>query len=243
MTQPTGALKGRLALVTGASRGLGAAVARRYAAEGAHVILAARTQGGLETVDDRIRAAGGTASVMPIDLTKPELVAGMGEALFARFGALDVVAACHGQLSQLKPLGHFTKKQWDTMVNANLTSTWLLVQAVDPLLRQSAAGRLIYATCGQARTPEPFWAHQAATKAAAEALIKTYAQEVAKGPVRANLVDPGPMLTPLRRTAYPGQADGDAPNPDDDPAVLTDPFVALARADADENGSLMQSQA
>ena len=148
-------LDGRLALVTGASRGIGAAVAKRFAAEGAHIIAVARTVGGLEELDDAIRGLGGATTLVPLDLRDVDKIDGMGAALYQRFGKLDVLVGNAGVLGSLSPLGHFEPKVWDEVMAVNLTANWRLIRSLDPLLRLSDAGRAIFTTCAVAREATP----------------------------------------------------------------------------------------
>jgi len=228
-------LDGRLALVIGASRGLGAAVARRYAAEGAHVILLARTTKGLEQVDDEIRRLGGSATLVPLDLRQFDQIDAMAASLHQRFGRLDVLASCAGTLGHLAPTGHFEPALWQEVIDVNLTANWRLIRALDPLLRLSEAGRAIFATCAAAREAGPFWSAYAASKAALEALVKSYAAEIAQSTIRANLVDPGPMRTELRFAAFPFEDRTRLKSPED----AAEPFVALAEAGCMTNGALI----
>ncbi|HUC65961.1 MAG TPA: SDR family NAD(P)-dependent oxidoreductase, partial [Stellaceae bacterium] len=198
MTSGGKRLEGRLALVTGASRGIGAAVARRFAAEGAHVILLARTVGGLEERDDEIRAAGGTATLVPVDLRDFDKLDQMGASLFERFGKLDVLVGNAGVLGALSPMGHFDPKTWAQVIETNLTANWRLIRSLDPLLRRSEAGRAIFTTCAAGRETRPYWGAYAASKAALETMVRIYAGEMAKTALRVNLVDPGIVATKLR---------------------------------------------
>src|SRR5215475_13156012 len=191
MTNATGRLAGRLALVTGASRGLGAAVAKRFAAESAQLVLAARTVGGLEEVDDAVRASGGAATLVPLDLTDFDAIDRLGQSLYERFGRLDVLVGNAGILGTLSPVGHIRPADWTDVLNLNLTANWRVLRSLDPLLRASDAGRAIFVTADVARAPKAFWGAYAASKAALEALVKVYADEVAKSRIRVNLIDPG----------------------------------------------------
>lgn len=229
----TGRLQNRLALVTGASQGLGAAVAKRYAAEGAQLILVARDSKKLEQSDDAIRAInGGGATLVPLDLKQFDQLDAMAAAIAQRFGKLDIVAACAGTLGQLSPTGHFQPALWHEIIDVNLTANFRLIRALDPLLRAAPAGRAIFTTCAAARAPEAYWAPYAASKAGLEALVKSYAQEIEQSAVRVNLVDPGPMRTALRFAAFPFEDRAALRAPED----ATEPFVALAEADCAENG-------
>lgn len=235
-----GRLHGRLALVTGASRGLGAALARRFAAEGAHVILTARTQGGLEEVDDEIRKAGGApATLLPLDLRELDKIDQVGAAIQQRFGRLDVLVGNAAVLGKLSPLGHLDPKSWDEVMAVNLTANWRLVRALDPLLRLSDAGRALFVTCTAARDLAAYWGAYAASKAALEAMIRIYARELGVTKATANLVDPGVMATALRLRAFPGEDRAKLPAPES----RTEIFVALAEAGAMRNGELVSAVA
>ncbi len=226
-------LEGRIALVTGASRGLGAAVAKRYAAEGAHLILLARDTKRLEATDDAIRALGASATLVPLDLREADQIDPMAAAIHQRFGRLDVLAACAGVLGHLAPTGHIEPGLWQEIVAVNLTANWRLLRALDPLLRLSLAGRAIFATCEAARSALPFWSAYAASKAALEAMVRSYAGEMAQSTVRANLVDPGPLRTDLRFAAFPFEDRAALKAPEE----ATEPFVALAEARSTVNGA------
>jgi len=229
-------LSGRIALVTGASRGLGAAIARRYAAEGAHLILVARTQGGLEELDDEIRAAGGEpATLLPLDLRQFDKIDQMGAAINQRFGRLDVLVGNAAVLGTLSPTGHIEPKAWDEVIATNLTANWRLIRSLDPLLKKSEAGRAIFVTCGAARAHTAYWGAYAASKAALEAMVRVYADELGITAVKANLVDPGNLATKLRAKGFPGEDRTKLRQPAD----ATEPFVALAEAGSQANGEIV----
>jgi NAD(P)-dependent dehydrogenase (short-subunit alcohol dehydrogenase family) len=232
LTGTTKRLDGRLALVTGASRGIGAAVAKRFAAQGAHVIAVARTVGGLEELDDAIRGLGGTATLVPLDLRAVDQIDGMGAALYQRFGKLDVLVGNAGVLGSLSPVGHFDPKVWDEVMAVNLTANWRLIRSLDPLLRLSDAGRAIFTTCAAAREPTPYWGAYAASKAALETMVKIYAGEVTQTRLKVNLVDPGIVRTRLRAQGFPGEDRSALKSPEQ----VTDAFVALAAIDCPCHG-------
>ncbi|MCR9220846.1 MAG: SDR family NAD(P)-dependent oxidoreductase [Alphaproteobacteria bacterium] len=234
----TGRLQGRLALVTGASRGIGRAVAERFAREGAHVIALARTTGALEELDDAIQAAGfEAATLVPVDLTDLEKIDLVAASIHQRFGRLDVLASVAGQLGALSPAAHLDPKHWSKTLALDLDVNHRLIRAFDPLLRQSEAGRALFTTCLRGRAPKAYWGLPAAAKAGLEALVRCYAEELARTSLRANLVDPGPCATRLRRQAFPGEPE-DAQLSPDDPAV-TDLYVTLAEAACTRNGELL----
>jgi len=178
MTGATGALAGRIALVTGASRGIGRAVARRYAQEGADLILSARTVGALEELDDEIRAINGKTSLLvPMDLRNMDTIDQLGAGLYERYGKLDVLVGNAGVLGQMSPLHHIDPPAWQEVIDVNLTANWRLIRSLDPLLRQSDAGRAIFVSSGVAQNVRAFWGAYAVSKAALEMLVRIYAQE------------------------------------------------------------------
>ncbi|HEX2885438.1 SDR family NAD(P)-dependent oxidoreductase [Vineibacter terrae] len=238
MTDPSppaarGRLAGRIALVTGASRGIGEAVARRFAAEGAHVIAVARTIGGLEALDDAIQAAGGTATLVPLDLVEFDAIDRMGLALFERFGKLDILVGNAGLLGVLSPVGHIEPKVFERVLAVNVTANWRLLRSLDPLLRRSDAGRAIFVTSGITRRTAPYWGAYAPTKAALETLVRIYAAEVAHTAVKANLINPGPTRTRMRADAYPGENPATLPTPD----TIAAAFVPLAEPSCSLHGA------
>lgn len=210
-------LRGRLALVTGASRGIGAAIAIGLARAGAHVILVARTAGALEEVDDLIQAEGlEPATLVPMDLSDGGAIDRLGAVIAERWGKLDILVGNAGILGELTPISHISVKEWDSVLNINLTSNWRLIRAFDPLLRASDAGRAIFISSGAAAKAKPYWGAYAISKAGLEKLVQTYASEVENiTPVRANLVDPGPMRTRMRAAAMPGEDPQTLPTPDE----------------------------
>jgi NAD(P)-dependent dehydrogenase (short-subunit alcohol dehydrogenase family) len=201
----SGALDGAVALVTGASRGIGAAAAIELARLGARVVITARTQGGLEETDDAIRALGGQATILPLDLAEGNQIDAIGPTLFQRFGRLDVLVHNAGTLGRLTPVAHILPDDWADVVAVNLSASWRLIRTCDPLLRQAPAGRAVFVTENRAREPRAYWGAMGATKAGMEHLVLTWAQEVATTPVRVNLFDPGPVSTRMRSNAFPGE--------------------------------------
>ena len=221
-------LESKLALVTGASRGIGAATAEALAAAGAHVIVTARTEAGLIEVDDRIAAAGGAATIAPFDLKDGEAIDRLAAAVANRWGRLDILVLNAATLGSLTPVPHIDPKEFDTVVALNLTANWRLIRAFDPLLRASEAGRLITLTSSVASTPRAYWGTYAATKAALDSLVLTYGEEVKNiTPVRVAIVDPGATATVMRARAFPGE-DAATLKP---PAVVADAIVALLGED------------
>ena len=200
-----GILTGRVALITGASRGIGRAVALRFAAEGAHVVLIARTVGGLEEVYDAIKAAGGQATLVPCDLTDFEAVDTLGPVLLERFDKLDIFVGNAGALGEMTPLTHYDPKAWHEVFDVNVHANWRLIRTLEPLLRRSDAGRAILVTSGAAANPRAFWGAYAVTKAAVEALAKVWASELENTSVRVNILNPGATRTGMRAAAFPGE--------------------------------------
>jgi len=226
-------LSGRVALVTGASRGIGYAVASAIAAEGAHVVALARTVGGLEELDDAIRFAGGTATLVPADLRDYPALDRLGAALFERFGKLDIFIGNGGILGRLTPLAHVDPKLWDEVMAVNVTANWRLIRSLDLLLRQSDTGRALFVTSGVARRVPAYWGPYAVSKAALEALVKTYAAETATTNLRVNLVSPGPVRTRMRAEAMPGEDPETLPPPEAVAAALLpllDPALTVTGA-------------
>ncbi|WP_454018324.1 SDR family NAD(P)-dependent oxidoreductase [Azospirillum sp. Marseille-Q6669] len=232
-------LSGRTALITGASRGIGAAVAKRFAAEGAHVILAARTVGGLEETDDAIfQATGRNATLVPLDLRQFDKIDQLGYSIFERFGKLDILVSNAGVLEALGPVAHYDPKLWQRVMDVNVTANFRLIRSFDRLLRASDAGRAIFVTSGAANAPYPYWSPYGASKAALEMMVKTYAMEIASSNLRVNLVDPGIVATKLRMQAFPGEDQTKLAQPDD----VTEPFVALAEASCTRHGEVVSAQ-
>jgi len=234
-----GRLSGKIALITGASRGIGAAVAEHFACEGAHVVLAARTVGGLEEVDDAVRAAGSSATLVPLDLRDFIKIDELAAALFERWGRLDILVGNAAEFGVFSPLGHIDPATWNEVVDLNLTTNWRLIRAMDPLLRAAPAGRAIFVTSGVARGVFPYWGPYAISKAGLEMLVKIYAGEVAKTRVRANLIDPGIVRTRLRARAFPGEDSAALPSPES----VTDAFLALALPECTRNGEVVKASA
>jgi NAD(P)-dependent dehydrogenase (short-subunit alcohol dehydrogenase family) len=216
-----GPLENRVALVTGASRGIGAAVALELAKLGAHCVLIARTQGGLEEVDDAMRAATGRgATLLPFDLQKQEKELDMvGPSIVERFGRLDILVHAAGVLNKLTPVAHIEPRDWTEAVAVNLSSAWRLIRTCDPPLRAAEAGRAVFLTSAALAGHMPYWGMYGATKAGMAHLVQSWAAEVAKTPLRVNLADPGPVATKLRGQAFPGE----------DPATIAQPTDVAPR--------------
>ena len=198
-------LAGRIALVTGASRGIGYATALALAKAGAHVIAVARTVGGLEELDDAIKAAGSSATLVPLDLKDYEGIDRLGHALRQRFARLDVLVGNAAMLGPLSPLGHVEAKAWQEVIAVNVTANWRLICAMDELLKRSDAGRVVFISSGITATAHAYWGPYTVSKAALEALARTYAAETATTKVRVNLFNPGPTRTRMRAQAFPGE--------------------------------------
>lgn len=228
------ALEGKIALVTGASRGIGAAVAKSLAAKGAHVIALARTTGGLEELDDEIKKLGGSATLVPADIRKFDDLDRMGQALFERFKRLDILVGNAGQLGVLSPLPHVDQKAWDEVIAVNVTANFRLIRSLDMLLRAADAARAVFITSGAANKATAYWGPYAVSKAAMDLLVRTYASEVSTTNIKVNLFNPGPIRTRMRAKAMPGE----------DPATLTPPeivaevIVELCLPTVKENGKL-----
>ncbi len=232
-------LSGRIALVTGASRGIGAAVAKRFAAEGAHVILTARTVGGLEEVDDAIFAATGrNATLVPLDLRDYDKIDQLGFSIYERFGKLDILVSNAGALEALGPIAQYDPKLWSRVMDLNVTANYRLIRSLDRLLRTAESGRAIFVTSAAAKAPYPYWSPYGASKAALEMIVKTYAMEIAASPLRVNLIDPGVVATKLRTQAFPGEDPASITQPDQ----ITDRFVELAEAACALHGEILSAQ-
>jgi NAD(P)-dependent dehydrogenase (short-subunit alcohol dehydrogenase family) len=227
-------LADRIALVTGASRGIGMATALKLAEAGAHVIAVARTVGGLEELDDAIRAAGGAATLVPLDLKDSPAIDRLGTALNERYRRLDVLVANAAILGVLSPLGHVEPKAWDEAIAVNVTANWRLIRAMDPLLQASDAGRAVLVTSGITSHPRAYWGAYAASKAALEMMTRVYAAETETTRVRVNLFNPGPTRTRLRAQALPGE-DQTTLEPPDKPAAR---IVDLCLPTFQESGRL-----
>jgi NAD(P)-dependent dehydrogenase (short-subunit alcohol dehydrogenase family) len=233
----SGRLKDRIALITGASRGIGRAVALIFAHEGAHVLLLARTRKALEEVDDRVRSRGGKASLIPLDLADGKAIDALGPALYERFGRLDVLVGNAAILGRLMPLTHIPSEHWERGLAINLAANWRLIRTLDPLLRRSDAGRVIFVTSGVARSARAYWAPYSVTKAALETLAKTYANETADSAVKVNIIDPGATATSMRAEAYPGEDQTTLRTPE----AVAEAFVPLATPDWTETGQIVDA--
>ncbi len=211
---PAGLLAGSIALVTGASRGIGREIALAFAKEGAHCVVTARTTGALEELDDEIHELGGTATLVPMDLADSPAIERLGAGLFERYGKLDIFVGNAGILGKLSPLAHVHPDVWDEVININLSANWRLIRSLDPLLRQSAAGRVVMMTSSVGAKARAYWGSYAVSKAGLENMTLTYAEEVAKTPICVNLLNPGGTRTRMREEAYPGEDPDSLKTPD-----------------------------
>lgn len=212
MTRP---LDGRIALITGASRGIGRASAIALAKAGAHVILTARTVGGLEEADDEIKKIGGTATLVPMNLRDFDAIDRLGASIYERWGRLDALLGNAGVLGTLTPLAQLGPKVFQEVMEVNVTANWRLIRSMDPLLRQSDAGRVLFVSSGAAKKHTPYWGAYAVSKAALEMLALTYAAECVTSNIKVNLLNPGPMRTAMRAKAMPGEDPETLPSPDE----------------------------
>ncbi|MEK1876373.1 MAG: SDR family NAD(P)-dependent oxidoreductase [Rhizobium altiplani] len=228
-------LEGKIALVTGASRGIGYFTALELAKAGAHVIACARTVGGLEDLDDAIKAAGGSAATLvPFDLADMNAIDALGASIFERWGKLDILVANAGVLGVISPIGHVEAKTFEKVMNINVTATWRLIRSVDPLLSRSDAGRAVILSSGAAHKCRPFWGPYSASKAAVEALARTWAGETQRTPLRITSVDPGATRTAMRAQAVPGEDPEALPHP----SKVAKAILPLVGPDVTETGKL-----
>jgi NAD(P)-dependent dehydrogenase (short-subunit alcohol dehydrogenase family) len=225
----------RIVLVTGASRGIGRAAAVALAKAGAHVVLAARTVGGLEEADDEIRAASGSATLVPLDLRDFDALDRLGATLFERWGKLDGLLANAGVLGVLTPLPHLSPKVWQESVDVNVTANWRLIRSLDPLLCKSDAARVVFISSGAARKFHPYWGSYSVAKAALEALALTYAAECANTNIKVNLLNPGPLRTRMRAKAMPGEDPMDLQPPE----AVAPLIVEMLSPSCEKNGELV----
>lgn len=231
MTKP---LAGRIALVTGASRGIGRAAALAFAHAGAHVVALARTSGALEELDDEIQGIGGSTTLVPVDLSDAAAIEKLGPALLQRWGKLDILLANAGILGPLTPLTHASPKEWAKVFETNVTANWRLIKSVEPALQASDAGRVIVMSSGAAHKCLAYWGPYSISKAAVEAMARTYAAETVTTPLKVMIVNPGPLRTRMREEAMPGE----------DPLTLKTPeelaphLVRLASPDWAETGKI-----
>ena len=224
----------RIVLVTGASRGIGYATALALGKAGAHVVAVARTSGGLEELDDQIKESGGTATLVPLDITDTGGIARLAEALDKRYGRLDVLIGNAAIVGDTSPLGHVEPKTWDKVLAINVSANWHLIRFLDPLLQKSEAGRAVFVTSGAASSARAYRGPYSMSKAALDALARTYAAETVSTKVRVNLFNPGPTRTRMRAIVMPGEDPSTLPKP----AQVADAILPLCRADFTETGKL-----
>lgn len=230
----TPSLGGKIVLITGASRGIGYEAALEAARRGAHVIALARTVGGLEELDDAVQAVGGSATLVPLDMRDFDALDRLGASIFERWKRLDGLVGNAGMLGPLSPIGHIDPKDFERTFAVNVTANYRLIRSLDPLLRQSEAGRAVFLTSGAARNGRAYWGLYAATKAALETLVRAYAAELAVGPARANIFNPGRLRTAMHKEAFPGVD----PNDFQPPAVAAPKLIDMIEAGYDQSGML-----
>ncbi len=230
----------RVALVTGASRGIGEALVRALAVSGHHVIAVARSQKALETLDDTVQAAGcQPLTLVPLDLKDGDGIDRLGAALYERFGRVDALAACAGVLGTLTPTHQARPSMWEETLAVNLTANARLIRSLHPLLAASPAGRAMFVTSGAAPRPRAYWGAYAASKAGLEALVKCYADEQGVTSIKANLFNPGPTATAMRARAFPGEDKAALAAPD----AIAAAILPLLAADCALNGAVVDFQA
>lgn len=227
-------LADRIAVVTGASRGIGYHTALELAKRGAHVVAVARTEGGLTELDDAIKAEGGAATLVPLDLKNFDGIDRLGAALYERFGRVDIFVGNAGVLGGLSPIGHIKPKTWDEVIAVNVTANYRLLRSFDALFRQSDGARIVLLSSGAARNFRQFWGAYSVSKAATEALASTYAAELDKTPHRVNLYNPGGTATHMRAQAMPGEDQATLPSPQD----VAIGMMPLVMPDVERNGAL-----
>lgn len=228
----------RIALITGASRGIGAAVAKRFASEGMHVILASRNVKGMENTDDAIRTQGHSATLVEIDLENPEKIEQLAAQVSERFGRLDVLVGNAGLLGELTPVPHIAAEDWEQVMRVNVTANWHLIRCFDALLKASKAPRAMFVSSSVAGRVYPYWGTYSVSKAALEMLVKVYAAENVKTPLRVNLINPGATRTRMRAKAFPGEDPMSLPAAED----ITDIFVTLASPDCKDTGQVCNAR-
>ncbi|MEM9469164.1 MAG: SDR family NAD(P)-dependent oxidoreductase [Pseudomonadota bacterium] len=230
-------LSGKIALVTGASRGIGEAISKAYAKAGAHVILLARSQRPLEKLHDEIVGTGGKATIMPVNLLDLDSLDHLGPTIYERFGALDIFVGNAGLLGTLGPLTHADSKEFDDVMTCNVNANFRLIRTLDPLLKQSKAGRCIFVSTGASVTKgRAYWGAYSASKASLEALVRVYADECSNTNIKVNMIDPGVVRTEMRKSAVPGEDPMSLPAPED----ITSEFLNLASEDCTENSEIIR---
>jgi NAD(P)-dependent dehydrogenase (short-subunit alcohol dehydrogenase family) len=227
-------LEGKVAVVTGASRGIGKATALALAKEGAHIIAVARTVGALEGLDDEIKAvSGNAATLVPLDITDFDALDRLGGVIMEKYGKLDILIANAGFLADITPVSHLKPKTFDKLMNVNVTANYRLIRSLDPLLRAADHGRAVFmGSSNVARNPRHFWGGYATSKAALECLVKTYAQEIERSNLRVNILNPGPIRTAMRAKAAPGEDASKLDTPED----LMPLMMQLCSPEFNDNG-------
>lgn len=231
-------LEGKVMIVTGASRGIGYFTALQLAELGAHIVAVARTVGGLEDLDDAIKAKGGSATLVPMDLKDFDAIDRLGGAIYERWGKLDGLVANGGILGILSPLGHIKPSEWENVMAVNVTANFRLIRSLDPLLRQAEAGRVVFLSSGAAWKCKPYWGVYSVSKAAVEALAKTYAGETRQTLMCVNAINPGATRTAMRAKAMPGEDPDTLPKP----AEIAEKIVRTMLPDFSETGKLIDIQ-
>jgi NAD(P)-dependent dehydrogenase (short-subunit alcohol dehydrogenase family) len=232
-------LASRIALVTGGSRGIGHAVAIALAREGAHVVATARTPGGLEELDDAIRAAGGTATLVPLEMRDYDGIGRLAAALNERYGKLDILIGNAALGASSSPLDHFQPNEWDEVMAVNVTANWHLIRHMHPLLMRSDAGRVVFLSSNAASNPRAYRGLYAASKGALEAMARTYANETVNTPIRVNLFAPGPTRTRMRAAVAPGEDPMTLPPPE----AIAEKVVPLCLPGFTETGRIYDYRA
>jgi NAD(P)-dependent dehydrogenase (short-subunit alcohol dehydrogenase family) len=232
-------LADRIALVTGASRGIGYATAIALAKEGAHVVGTARTPGGLEELDDAVRAVGGTATLVPLEMRDTDGIARLALALNERYKKLDILVGNAALVGSNSPLDHFTAQEWEEVIAVNVTANWHLIRHMDALLRRSDAGRAVFLSSGAAANPRAYRGLYATSKAALEALVRVYADETKSSAARVNIFNPGPTRTRMRAAVMPGEDPMTLPTPD----VVAATIVPLCLPSFQETGKIYDFRA
>ncbi len=227
-------LHNKIALITGASRGIGAAVAKRFAKEGAHLILVSRNQISLEKVDDEIRNYGSKPTLVPIDVTDDKNMDLMASEIAKRFGKIDILVGNAAILGPLSPMSHYEPKIWKNIFEINFHANWRLIRNFEMLLKQSNSGRAIFVTSGIARKKRAYWGPYSASKAALEKMVLDWSEEITKTNLKVNIIDPGRVRTSMRKSAYPGENPEINPMPEE----VTDLFVKLSDDNLQDNGQI-----
>lgn len=231
-------LENKIALITGASKGIGAAVAKSYAKAGAHVILVARNQESLEKIDDEIREQGGQATLMPLDLMRLDDLEKLGAAIQQKFGKLDILVGNAGLLGTLMPLAQISAREFERVMTTNLSANFRLIKTLDPLLRASDAGRAMFVTTGAGVVEgRAYWGTYSISKAALESMVRVYAAETKETNLRVNLINPGAVRTDMRASAVPGENPETLPTPED----IMGAFLELASPECTKHGEIVQA--